>query len=76
MPHQNKHLNVNTHKRKILHIKFRLSCFLPLAHTPTVLKSQESMPFLCAHLSFMWFYDDILIKVISLGVGTVIKNIL
>lgn len=34
------------------------------------------MPFLCAHWSFMWVYDDILIKVISHSVGTVIKNIL
>ncbi len=33
------------------------------------------MTFLCAHWSFMWFYDDILIKAISHSVGTVIKNI-
>lgn len=33
------------------------------------------MSFLCAHWSFMWFYDDILIKAISHSVGTVIKNI-
>ena len=34
----------------------------------------ESMTFLWPHWSFMWFYDDILIKAISHSVGTVIKN--
>jgi len=33
------------------------------------------MTFLCSHWSFMWLYDDILIKAISHRVGTVIKNI-
>lgn len=31
--------------------------------------------FLCAHWSFMWFYDDILIKAMRHGAGMVIKNI-
>lgn len=33
------------------------------------------MTFLCAHWSFMWFYDDILNKAIRHIAGTSIKNI-
>lgn len=34
---------------------------------------EENMTILCVHWSFMWFYDDILIKAISHSVGNVIK---
>lgn len=78
MPRQNKNLIVNVHLEYWL-IKWHivsptLTCAL-LQGSIEKASGEKSRSFLCAHWSFMWFYDDILIKAICHGVGTVIKNI-
>lgn len=60
MPHQNKNLIVNVH----------LEYWFIKWHIVSPTSTCTLLP-----LSFMWFYDDILIKMISHGVGRVIKNI-
>lgn len=68
-------LYTNTNLIVNIHMQNRgIFCIL-CTHTHSHITTEESMTFLCAHWSFMWFYDDILIKAISHRVGTVIKNI-
>lgn len=71
MTHQNKHLHVNMNTCKVDTVY--IIRFLHKSIHTLQCTSVKSV-FLCADWSFMSLYDDILIKVISHNVGTVIRH--